>query len=156
MFVFDFKGIKVVATTEIKQFDYIDARKGKSTRHERDVNVAVHFWEFTISNGDLYGMAFVQSTLTYFMSSFWKRTPKKGCKIEFDKVLNREHEQDGKKSLHFLAYLKDNKHFLRISVQSGGDTLREVFLDGQEVLLLDIAMRKAINLLTPDLKNRLA
>ena len=154
MIDFDFNGIRVVAATETNMFDYIDVRKGNSTRHEKDTIVAVHFWTFSINNGDLLGMAFVRSTLQYYMNRFWRHKPKKRIKIEFEKKLRRENELGLKQSLCFLSYLKENEHYLRVSVQSGGNTIGEVFMDGQEVLMLDIALGKAIGLLTPNSINR--
>lgn len=148
MMEFDFEGIKVIATAEMKQINYKDERKGISTRHERVVNVVVYFWNFAI-NGDLYELAFVKSSLQFFMQAYWKRANKEGAKIKFEKVLCRKDKLYGHQSLCFDARQKANEYSLHISYQSGGRTLNEVYLDGQEVVMLDIAIGKAISWLAP-------
>jgi hypothetical protein len=36
-----------------------------------------------------------------------------------------------------------------VSIQKAGQTVNELYLDGQEVIMLDIAIGKALNLLPP-------
>ena len=148
MVEFDFKGIKVEATVVTERYDYKDANYKAQTRFNRNVVVSADFWNFRIVN-DLYDLAFVRSTLNYFMHCYWKRTSKEGHKIELAKELHYEDVYTGKKSLIFTARQKDKKHFLQICLQQGGSMVNEVYLDGQEVIMLDIAIIKAINLLSP-------
>jgi hypothetical protein len=149
MMEFDFKGIRVVVTAEILQIKYKDAKSDSRTRHEREVKVSVHFWNFVI-NGDFYELTFVKSTLQYFMSCFWKCLDKEGSKIELEKVLNHENPCEAKQSLCFSARQKNKKHYLHIYLKMNDSVVGTVYLDGQEALQLDIAIGKAINLLAPD------
>ena len=148
MIEFEFKGIKVEATFNIERYDYRDSGGRYKTRFDRNVKVTVKFWDFTIHD-NFTEFAFVRSTLNYFMHCYWKRTSKEGHKIELAKELHYEDVYAGKKSLIFTARQKDKKHFLQICLQQGGSMLNEVYLDGQEVIMLDIAISKAINLLSP-------
>ncbi|HEX2768855.1 MAG TPA: hypothetical protein VHN12_06190 [Geobacteraceae bacterium] len=54
-------------------------------------------------------------------------------------------------TLCFVAKQKDKRNYLQISLAKKGETIKEEYLDGQEVIMLDIALGKAINLLTPSL-----
>lgn len=153
MIKFDFKGIRIDATAETEQRNYKDADHRQKTRFERNVRVFVKFWDFTIWDGDLQELAFVKSTLQYFMQGYWKRTGKEGSKIELAKGLHHENPYEGRQSLYFVARQKNKTHFLQICLQKGGTTVNEVYLDGQEVLMLDVAIGKCINMLTPNLRN---
>jgi hypothetical protein len=146
---FDFKGIRIAATVEIGQSDYRDADNRRRTRFERDVRVQVRFWDFTIENGDLFELACVKSTLNYFMQAYWKRSSKEGGRIELVKALHHENPRDGRQALYFAARQKNKKNFLHICLTKDGATVDEVYLDGQEVIMLDIAIGKAISLLPP-------
>ncbi|MEI6702901.1 MAG: hypothetical protein WCL71_05115 [Deltaproteobacteria bacterium] len=149
MIDFDFKGIRVEATADNQQVDYMDAGNRHRTRFERDVRVFVHFWDFVIWNGNLQELAFVKSCLQYFMQGYWKRATKEGSKIDLAKFLHKEDTREGRLSLYFVARQKDKKHYLQICLQRAGKTVNEIYIDGQEVIMLDIALAKAINLLTP-------
>jgi len=149
---FDYKGIQVEATVDNQQVDYKDAGSRHRTRFERDVRVFIHFWDFTIWNGNLQELAFVKSCLQYFMQCYWKRSTKEGGKIEMAKGLHHEGYGEGRLSLYFVARQKDKKHYLQISLQQAGETVNEIYLDGQETIMLDIAIAKAISLLTPNRK----
>jgi len=133
----------------MQQHDYDDARGNHRTRLEKNVSVFVHFWDFTIWNGNLQELAFIKSSLQYFMQCFWKRTNKEGSKIEFAKELHHEGFPFGHQSLFFVARQKNKKHFLHVFLSQEGNSVREIYLEGQEVIMLDIAIGKAISLLTP-------
>jgi len=145
MIKYDFKGIKVTAETNMIQHDFEDADNKYRTRFDRENTVTVQFWEFVIDD-NLTGLAFVKSSLNYFMQGYWKRSGKDGSKVDLAKCLCH---RDGQQSLYFTARQKDNKHFLHISLQQGGVTVNECYLDGQEVIMLDVAIGKAISLLMP-------
>lgn len=151
MINFEFKGIRIGATTDLRQIDYRDARHNPKTRFEKSVEIFVQFWDFTIFNDNLYDLAFIKSTLQYFMQSYWKRSNKAGGKIVLSKALHQDHPFSGQQSLMFVARQKNNLHYLHVCLQTAGsDTiLKEVYLDGQEVLMLEIALNKVINLLSP-------
>jgi len=147
---FDYKGIRVEATVDTQQIDYKDAGNRNRTRFERNVQVFVHFWDFVIWNGNLQELAFVKSCLQYFMQGYWKRASKEGSKIDLAKALHHEDAREGRLSLYFIARQKDKKHYLQICLQRAGKTVNEIYIDGQEAIMLDIALSKAINLLTPN------
>lgn len=153
MIEFDFKGIKIEATVEMEQHDYRDAGGHYKSRFDRETKVVVRFWGFTI-DGNLTELTFVKSTLNYFMQCYWKRTSKEGSKIDLAKGLHHETSLTGRQSLYFVARQKDKKHFLQICLQQRGATVNESYLDGQEVIMLDIVIGKAINLLTPTTTSR--
>ena len=151
---FEFKGIRVAATIGTRQINYKDAENRNRTRFERDIRVFVNFWDFTIWNGNLHELAFVKSCLQFFMQGFWKRSSKEGGKIDLAKVLHQENSREGRLSLHFVARQKNGKHYLQICLQRAGQTLDEIYIDGQETIMLDIALSKAINLLTPSMQTQ--
>ena len=91
----------------------------------------------------------MKSCLQYFMQGYWKRSNKEGGKIDLAKGLHHEDFGAGRSSLYFVAKQKDKKHYLQISLQQAGETVNEIYLDGQETIMLDIAIAKAIGLLTP-------
>ena|ERR1039457_1890878 len=145
---YNHKGIKIDAEVEMKLIDYRDKGGNYRTRFDRNLKVGVKFWEFSINN-NLTELAFVKSTLSYFMQLFWKRTSKEDSKIDLVKIIHRDYPNKGRLSLYFVARQKNKKHFLQICLQRGDETVNESYLDGQEVVMLDIAIGKAIGLLTP-------
>lgn len=150
MIEYDYKGIKVEATVEMEQHDYVDAGGHCRARFDKNAKVRVHFWKFIVE-GNLTELAYIKSTLNYFMQCYWKRTSKEGSRIELMKSVHHCHENPfvHPLSLCFMARQKNRKHYLEISLFVNGNPSGEVYLDGQEVLMLDIAIGKAISLLTP-------
>ena len=145
MIEFDYKGVRISATAEMSRHDFKDANNINRTRLNRNVKVRVSFWSFDIYD-DLYELSMVKSTLTYFMQAFWKRSSKQGAKIELATAL--EH-QFPKQALSLTARQKNNKHSLEISLYENGLQSECMYLTAQEVILLDVAISKAIALLTP-------
>lgn len=145
MIEFDYKGIRISATAEISRLDFKDANNVNRTRFNRNVKVRVSFWSFDIDD-DLYELAVVKSTLNYFMQSFWKRSSKMGTKIELATSL--EHQFPEQK-LSLIARQKNNKHSLEVSLTENGQQCECIYLSGQEAILIDIAISKAIALLMP-------
>lgn len=91
----------------------------------------------------------VKSTLSYFMQAYWKRSSKAGSKIELATVLF--HDDDfNPQALNMIARQKNGIQSLEISVTDNGMPAGEVYLSGQEVIMLDVAIGKAINLLSPE------
>lgn len=148
MIEYEFRGIKILAETDMIREDFKDADNKYRTRFDRHNKVKVQFWEFII-DGSLTELAFVKSSLNYFMQAYWKRTSKEGSRVDLAKGLHHEDSRAGRQSLYFTARQKDNKHFLHICLKQGGATVNESYLDGQEVIMLDVAIGKAISLLVP-------
>ena len=148
MIDFNFKGITVSATVEMERYDYRDNGGHYKTRFNRNTLVKANFWGFVIDN-DLYELAMVKSTLNYFMQAYWKRTSKAGSKIELVTMLKR-YNGGNQQALYLVARQKDGIHSLEISLVEKGAPSGKIYLNGQEVIMLDIAIGKAINLLTPD------
>lgn len=148
MIEFNFKGISVSATVEMERYDYRDNGGHYKTRFNRNTLVKANFWGFVIDN-DLYELAMVKSSLNYFMQAYWKRTSKAGSKIELVTALKRNNGGNPK-ALYLVARQKDDIHSLEISLVEKGAPVGKIYLNGQEVIMLDIAIGKAINLLTPD------
>jgi|GEM_PF-786324 len=150
MIEYDYKGIKVEATVEMEQHDYVDAGGHCRVRFEKNIKVGVRFWKFLV-DGNLTELAFIKSTLNYFMQCYWKRTSKEGSRIELMKTIHHSHKSHfvNPLSLGFMARQKNKKHYLEISLLENGNPAGEVYLDGPEVLMLDIAIGKAISLLAP-------
>ena len=150
MIEFNFKGISVSATVEMERYDYRDNGGHYKTRFNRNTLVRANFWGFVIDN-DLYELAMVKSSLNYFMQAYWKRTSKAGSKIELVTMLKR-YNGGNQQALYLVARQKDGIHSLEISLVEKGAPSGKIYLNGQEVIMLDIAIGKAINLLTPDYK----
>ena len=148
MIEFNFKGISVSATVEMERYDYRDNGGHYKTRFNRNTLVKANFWGFVIDN-DLYELAMVKSSLNYFMQAYWKRTSKAGSKIELVTMLKR-YNGGNQQALYLVARQKDGIHSLEISLVEKGAPSGKIYLNGQEVIMLDIAIGKAINLLTPD------
>ena len=148
MIDFNFKGISVSATVEMERYDYRDNGGHYKTRFNRNTLVRANFWGFVIDN-DLYELAMVKSSLNYFMQAYWKRTSKAGSKIELVTMLKR-YNGGNQQALYLVARQKDGIHSLEISLVEKGAPSGKIYLNGQEVIMLDIAISKAINLLTPD------
>lgn len=145
---FEFKGIRVNAKGELERYDYKDAGNRGQTRFNRNMVVTVGFWDFVIVN-DLYELAMVKSTLSYFMQAYWKRSSKAGSKIELATALF--HDDDfNSQALNMIARQKNNIQSLEVSVTNDGRPAGEVYLSVQEVIMLDITIGKAINLLSPE------
>ena len=145
---FEFKGICVNATAEISWRELKDSGRHHVNRFDRNTSVKVSFWDFVIFN-DLSELATVKSTLNYFMQAYWKRSSKSGSKIELATVLF--HDDDfNPQALNMIARQKNGIQSLEISVADNGMPAGEVYLSAQEVIMLDIAIGKAINLLSPE------
>ena len=148
MIDFEFKGIHVNAKVELERYDYKDANNRGQTRFNRNMIVTVGFWDYIIFN-DLFELAMVKSTLNYFMQAYWKRSSKAGSKIELATVLF--HDDDfNPQALNMIARQKNGIQSLEVSVADNGMPAGEVYLSAQEVIMLDIAIGKAINLLSPE------
>jgi len=130
---------------------YTDAGGHKRTRFDKEVSVHVRLWDYDFRDGDLYELTFVKCIFHYFMQSYWKRSSKEGSRIDLAKSLSRKDHKGNPEGLCFVAKRKDKRNYLHIWHEKNGKPVKEIYLDGQEVIMLDIALGKAINLLTPAL-----
>ena len=145
MVKFEYQDIRIEALTQMKRYDYRDANNVGKTRFDRNVVVVVQFWDFVIYDC-LNDLALIKSTMDYFMHAFWKRSSKQGTKIAL--MTSLEHE-DPIQKLMFTAKQKNNVYSLEVSLTVKGQQSACIYLSGQEVLMIDIALSKAIALLTP-------
>jgi hypothetical protein len=83
------------------------------------------------------------------MQGYWKRSGKEANKIDLATEINRHHPYGDVQTLHFAARQKNKKNFLYISLKVNDSIVNEVYLDGQKVLMFDIAIGKALYFLTP-------
>jgi hypothetical protein len=146
MIKFNFKGIEISAIFEMEQHHYKDFDNRQKIRFEKKVHVFVKFWDYKLWDENLQEFAFIKSTLQSFMHA----CKKEGRKITLAKYLRRNDQHWGDLTLWFVARQKNNQYFLQVCLQKAGNTINEIFLDGQEVLMLDIAIGKAIGLLSPE------
>lgn len=147
MLKFEYKDIVIEARAELQRYDYKDANNIGRTRFDKSVLIKVQFWHFVIYN-DLYDFSVIKSALQYFMQAYWKRSSKQGGKIDLSTSI--EHN-DTNKVLQFVARQSKHKYSLEVSLYEQGDNLSaNMYLTGQEVIMLDVALTKAINLLVPE------
>ena len=150
MINFDYRGVRISVTAEMSRHDFKDANNIGRTRFNRNVFVTVAFWNFVIEN-NLYELALIKSTLNYYMQCYWKRSSKQGQKIDLAATL--EHN-DKMQKLNLIARQKNNKHSLEVSLTENAQQIDCVYFSGQEVLMIEIAIAKAISLLIPDVVNK--
>jgi hypothetical protein len=148
MLEFKMDGIMVEIGAEVVSHGYNDARMQVRTRFERQVKVHVQFWDF-ICRGNFHDLSLIKSSLLYFMQGYWKRSGKDASRIDLATEINWHHFDGEIQTLHFAARQKNKKNFLHISLERNESIANEVYLDGQQVLMLDIAIGKALYFLTP-------
>ncbi|MHB1184199.1 MAG: hypothetical protein ACYC4A_05800 [Desulfobulbia bacterium] len=148
MLEFKLDGIRIEITIEMERHDYKDANNRGRTRFEKYVKISVRFWDLHLQ-GNFQELSFLKSSLIYFMQGYWKRSGKEERRIDFVKRLTKKYANGGKHALYFIARQKNKKNFLQVCLEKNDEIINEVYLDGQEVLMLDMAIGKAIHLLTP-------
>ncbi|MEI7638589.1 MAG: hypothetical protein WCJ37_14870 [Syntrophus sp. (in: bacteria)] len=149
MVKFEHKKIKIEVKAEITQHDYRDEAGNYKSQFNRNVSVKAKFLDFSIDN-NLYELAMVKSTLNYFMQAYWKRSTKLGSKIDLATSLEHYKDNGSLQSLNMSAKQKNNIYSLEISLTEDGQQLAPIYLSAQEVIMLDIAISKAIALLAPE------
>jgi hypothetical protein len=145
MFEFDFNDIRIEAMVNIQQQLFT---MGSRSHVTRETTVTVRFWNFVITD-NLYELAMIKSTMNYFMQAYWKRSTKQGAKIELATSIGHNY---GAQKLNFTARQKNRIHSLEVSLIDGGLPSASMYLSGQDVIMLDIAISKAIALLMPEAK----
>ena len=102
----------------------------------------------------------IKSSLIYFMQGYWKRSGKEASRIDLATEIIRHDPyatcgNDSETQLFsFAARQKNKKNFLHISLQRNDSIVNEVYLNGQEVLMLDVAIGKGIHFLTPTIDRK--
>jgi len=150
MLKFELNGIKVEIGAKLEHNEYTDANHYKHTRFERKMEIRILFWELIIS-GNLQDLSLIKSSLSYFMQGYWKRSGKEAGKIDLVTKITKYHPHGYIWLLHFSTGQKNKKNFLHVSLEKDGLTQHEVYLDGQQVLMLDVAIGKALSFLSPEI-----
>jgi hypothetical protein len=148
MLKFEMNGIKVEIEAELEHHEYPDSNRHKHSRFERRMEIRVLFWGLIIS-GNLQDLSLIKSSLSYFMQGYWKRSGKEASKIDLDTNIFKYHPHGYVWLLHFSARQKYKKNFLHVSLEKDGLMQHEEYLDGQQVLMLDVAISKALYFLSP-------
>jgi len=148
MLEFKMDGIKVEIEAEMERHEYTDSNRYKHSRFERKMEIRVMFWELIIS-GNLQDLSLIKSSLTYFMQGYWKRSGSEASRIGLNTNMCKYHSYDYAWRLNFSDRQKDKKSFLRVYLERNGLMQHEMYLDGQQVLMLDVAIGKALSLLSP-------
>ncbi len=141
-------GIKVEIETELKHHEYTDSNYHKHSRFERKMEIRVMFWEL-ITLGNLQDLSLIKSSLTYFMQGYWKRSGAEASRIGLNTNIFKYHSLDYAWLLNFSDRQKDKKSSLRVRLEKNGRMQHEIYLDGQQVLMLDVAISKALYFLSP-------
>jgi len=152
MLEFKYNGIEVKAFSRDEAYEYLIGENRKRTGYDKITTVQVSFWDFVIQDGDLYELAFLKSVCTYFMQAYWKRSTKEGNKILLEESL--PHEIEGQEystsTLWFTARQKNKINKLHVCLKNDDEIANEIYLSGREVIMLDIALGKAISILKPE------
>lgn len=86
------------------------------------------------------------------MQAYWKRSTKEGSRIALDETLTHivVEEKYTTSTLRFNARQKNKINCLYICQENNrGEKVGEIYLSGREVIMLDVAIGKAINMLSP-------
>jgi hypothetical protein len=148
MLTFELNDIKVEIMTELEHHEYTDENRHKHTRFERKTKTRFLFWGFVVW-GDLQDLSIIKSSLSYFMQGYWKRSGKEASKIDLATEISHPHIDNKTFTVHFAARQKCKKNFLHISLEKDGLVQHEAYLDGQQVLMFDVVISKALALLSP-------
>jgi hypothetical protein len=152
MLEFKYNGIEVKAISRDEAYEYLIGENRKRTGYDKITSVQVSFWDFIIQDGDLYELAFVKSVCTYFMQAYWKRATKEGNRILLEESL--PHVVEGKEysssTLCFAARQKNKINKLYVCLKKDDEVANEIYLSGREVIMVDVALGKAISILKPE------
>jgi hypothetical protein len=150
MLTYDYKGIAIEVVCEIED-NARQAGNQSRTRLSRVTRVYVTFFtDFTLEDGNLSDLAFVKSCTQYFIQSYWRHKNKQSSRIDLAKGLARDSLEGFCYSLCFTARQKNSQHYLHVDLLENDRSVSETYLDIQEVIMLDCALGKALNLLSPD------
>ena len=155
---YETEAISVEIRSQVEEYDYMDANKREKTRFERQMKVLVRFWDFKCQS-NLQDLAIIKGVLLYYTHGYWKRSGKEIYKLN----INQELCQDNysfpgnlaeKLVLRFADRQKNKMNSLHISLHKNEKLVAEMYLDIQEAIILEVAVNKAMQLLSPttDLK----
>jgi hypothetical protein len=148
MLNFSYNGIKIDAEAEMTPVKYRDGDHQR-LRFERDVRVNLNFWDYNIWNGDLFETAFVKSILSHFLHENGRHSRKAEHGIKLNKTLKHDNAyRETDLALSFASRQRNGENYLHIFLEKEGHTINECYLDCMDVGLLDIAVGKAISLMT--------
>lgn len=143
--------LKLTVATNFKHYKFKDAKRDIRARVEKYVSVHLDFWdELTITEAELSDLIRIKASLSYFMQCYWKRTGFNNEMIAMPLTL----QCNGEKTLVLSKAQKNKQYYLRVKLNRVTESVminfgRETYLDGIEVVALDIALHKAINLIQP-------
>ncbi len=154
MINFNYKEFWIHAVTESIRREYPALVQGKRNivRYEKESKCLLHFGKFAIDDGNLTEFAFVKAVLQVFIHRCRQRVTKEGGRIDLQTFLPRDENFAKSPKLWFSARQKDKKHYLCVFLESEDTITNQVYLDELEVIMLDIAISKVINLMAPYVK----
>jgi len=150
---YETEAISVDISSHLKKYNYKDASHREKTRFDRQMNIVVRFWDF-YSRNDLHELAVIKGTLSYFIHGYWKRSGKDVCKLNIEQEIWQENPSSygwpiNNWVLRFADRQKNKVNFLHISLHKNETLDEEIYLDIQDALILEIAVSKAMQLLSP-------
>jgi hypothetical protein len=152
MIKFKFDGIEIEIYKRPEPYEYTDSDNKPRVGYNKNAYVIVKFWDFVLKDGDLFELSLVKSTTEYFKQAYWKRSSKEGSRILLQEELiheNVDHEHHTS-TLSFNAVQKAKINKLHIRQTNDGTVAGEIYLTGRQVIQLDIAISRAISLMSPD------
>ena len=149
--------ISVEISSLLKEYDYKDASKREKTRFDRQMKIVVRFWDF-YSQNNLHELAVIKGTLSYVSHGYWKRSGKEAYRLNIDQEIKHEspHRYGGLPDIWVLRFAdrqKNKVNFLHISLHKNETLDEEIYLDIQDALILEAAVSKAMQMLSPWLQN---
>jgi hypothetical protein len=152
MFNFQYKGIEMAVVNRPELYEYEVEENKKRIGRNRNNFVSVKFWDFIIKDGDLFELARVKSWFMYFMQAYWKRSTKEGNRIDLSRTLTHEiaNKEYATSTLIFNAVQQKKTSYLHICQKNDEEKIGEIYLSGDDVIMLDVAIGRCINLLSPN------
>jgi hypothetical protein len=149
---FKFEGIEIEVFKRPEPYEYEIAENKTRIGYNKTSCVIVDFWDFRLKDGDLFELSLVKSVCTYFMQAYWKRSTKQGQKILLRESLTHKFNGDEYETstLNFEAMQRDKINTLRIQQKNDDEIAGEIYLSGRQVIQLDVAIGRAISLMSPD------
>lgn len=129
----------------VKEYIYVKNYPdyGERETFASTVPVNVRFWEYEVN--DLTTLSFIKSVLQSYLYNRIRSMGEKVFSIKLDPT----------KHLHMKENVKDGKRHLKIWCEENGKTLKKEYFNYQEVVMLDIAMNKAIDCLSTNITTKL-
>jgi hypothetical protein len=137
----------------VEEIPYKDARHQEKSRLERQIETRVRFWDF-YSKNNLHELLIIKGALSHFMHGYWKRSGKEPYRLNINQELWRtipdgNGQLTGNQVLRFADRQKNKVNYLHISLHNNKALVEETYLDIQEVIILEGAIVRAMQLLSP-------